>query len=63
GLDFVGFDLVEVYPQYDPGFITSLLAANIIFEFISLIALNKKEGKRRERLDATNRKESPGNKV
>ncbi len=54
---------MEVYPQYDPGFITSLLAANIIFEFISLIALNKKEGKRRERLDATNRKESPGNKV
>jgi len=41
-LDFVGFDLVEVYPQYDPGFITALLAANIVFEFISLIALNKK---------------------
>lgn len=40
GLNFVGFDLVEVYPQYDPGFITALLAANIIFEFISLIALN-----------------------
>ncbi|WP_456321181.1 agmatinase [Palaeococcus sp. (in: euryarchaeotes)] len=44
GLNFVGFDLVEVYPQYDPGFITSLLAAHVIFEFISLIALNKKAG-------------------
>ncbi len=41
GLNFVGFDLVEVYPQYDPGFITALLAANIVFEFISLIGLNK----------------------
>ncbi len=41
GLKFVGFDLVEVYPQYDPALITALLAANIIFEFISLIALNK----------------------
>lgn len=45
GLNFVGFDLVEVYPQYDPGFITALLAANIIFEFISLIALNKRKAK------------------
>jgi len=42
GLNFVGFDLVEVYPQYDPAQITALLAANIVFEFISLIALNKK---------------------
>lgn len=43
GLNFVGFDLVEVYPQYDPGFITALLAAHIIFEFISLIAWNKRK--------------------
>ena len=42
-LNFVGFDLVEVYPQYDPAMITALLAANIVFEFISLIALNKKQ--------------------
>ncbi|ACS90414.1 putative agmatinase [Thermococcus sibiricus MM 739] len=42
GLNFAGFDLVEVYPQYDPGFITALLAVNIVFEFISLIASNKK---------------------
>lgn len=45
GLNFVGFDLVEVYPQYDPGFITALLAAHLVFEFISLIALNKRKAK------------------
>ncbi|NJE26810.1 agmatinase [Thermococcus sp. MV5] len=48
GLNFVGFDLVEVYPQYDPSFITALLAAHIIFEFISLIALNKREKQTRK---------------
>jgi agmatinase len=42
GLDMVGFDVVEVLPAYDPSQITSLLAANIAYEFISLIALNKK---------------------
>jgi agmatinase len=42
GLDLVGFDVVEVAPQYDgPGQITSLLAANLIFEFLSLLALNR----------------------
>jgi agmatinase len=41
-LDLVGFDLVEVLPQYDPSQITALLAANIVYEFISLIALRKK---------------------
>jgi agmatinase len=35
GLEVVGFDLVEVSPLYDgPGQITSLLAANLIFEFL-----------------------------
>jgi len=35
GLETVGFDLVEVSPLYDgPGQITSLLAANLIFEFL-----------------------------
>ncbi|MBI3457367.1 MAG: agmatinase [Candidatus Rokubacteria bacterium] len=39
GLDIVGFDLVEVAPQYDsPGQITALLAANLLFEFLSLLA-------------------------
>ena len=41
-LNFVGFDIVEVLPAYDPSEITALLAANIVYEFISLIALNKK---------------------
>jgi agmatinase len=42
GLDFVGFDLVEVAPQYDgPGQVTALLAANLLFEFLSLLALNR----------------------
>ena len=42
GLDLVGFDLVEVLPQQDLSQITALLAANIVYEFISLIALRKK---------------------
>jgi len=41
GLRMVGFDLVEVSPPYDSGDITSILAANIAFEFLSLIAINK----------------------
>ncbi len=42
GLNLVGFDLVEVLPQQDLSQITALLAANIVYEFISLIALRKK---------------------
>ena len=39
GLRIVGCDVVEVYPQYDgPGQVTSLLAANVAYEFLSLIA-------------------------
>ena len=45
GLNFVGFDLVEVLPIYDPSEITSLLAANIVYEFISIIAHMKKKMK------------------
>jgi hypothetical protein len=41
GLDYVGFDVVEVLPDYDVAEITALLAANIVYEFLSLIALNK----------------------
>jgi agmatinase len=41
GLNLIGFDLVEVLPQYDPSQITALLAANIAYEFISLLALSK----------------------
>lgn len=42
GLNFVGYDLVEVLPAYDPSQITAFLGANVVFEFISLIALSKK---------------------
>ncbi|MHA2393310.1 MAG: agmatinase [Promethearchaeota archaeon] len=42
GLNFIGFDLVEVLPQYDPSHVTALLASNIVYEFMSLIALKKK---------------------
>ena len=42
GLNFVGFDVVEVLPDKDPAEITALLAANIVYEFLSLIAWNKK---------------------
>jgi agmatinase/guanidinopropionase len=41
GLNIVGFDLVEVSPPYDHGDITSILATNLAFEFISLLALQK----------------------
>ncbi len=38
GLDFVGCDIVEVSPQYDSAEITSLLAANLLFEQLCLIS-------------------------
>jgi len=42
GLDLVGADVVEVSPPFDgPGQITSLLAANLLFELLSVIALGK----------------------
>ena len=43
GINFIGFDMVEVMPGYDPAQVPSLLAANIIYEFITLIALSKKD--------------------
>ena len=39
GIDFVGYDVVEVAPQYDPAQITALFAANVVYEMLSLIAL------------------------
>jgi len=39
---FVGFDVVEVSPQYDgPGQVTALFAANAIFEMLSMVAGRK----------------------
>ncbi len=36
GLSIVGCDVVEVSPPFDTGEITSLLAANLLFEFLCL---------------------------
>ena len=42
-IEFVGFDVVEVAPQYDgDGQVTALFAANAIFEMLSLVALNRR---------------------
>jgi agmatinase len=41
GLSFVGFDCVEVSPPYDSSGITALLSANLIYEFMSLVAHGK----------------------
>jgi agmatinase len=41
--NFIGFDLVEVLPPYDPTQITALLAATLVHDFASLIALKIKQ--------------------
>jgi agmatinase len=41
GIDFVGFDVVEVIPAYDPAGQTATLAANIAYELLSLVALRQ----------------------
>lgn len=41
-LNAVAFDLVEVAPAYDPTEITANLAANIVHDFIAMVALKKK---------------------
>ncbi len=42
GLPIVGFDVVEVAPPFDQSEITALLAANLVYEFLELIAALKK---------------------
>ena len=37
GLDIIGCDLVEVSPPYDNGELTSLLAANLLFELLCVL--------------------------
>lgn len=40
GINLVGCDVVEVYPSYDgPGQVTSLLAANVAYELLTIIAI------------------------
>jgi agmatinase len=43
GIDFRGFDCVEVSPPYDPSGITAWLAASVCHEMISLAALRSRE--------------------
>ena len=46
GVRLIGFDVVEVCPPYDgPGQITSLLAANLAYEMLSLAALDRISGR------------------
>jgi agmatinase len=44
GIDFVGFDVVEVIPAYDPAGQTATLAANLAYEMLSLTALRRRDG-------------------
>ncbi|MGC9779341.1 MAG: agmatinase [Candidatus Heimdallarchaeota archaeon] len=48
-LNFIGFDVVEVLPAFDPSEITALLAANIVFEFMSIIAYNRSKQSKEEK--------------
>jgi agmatinase len=41
GLDFRGFDCVEVCPPFDPAGVTSVVAANACFEMLSLLAVRR----------------------
>jgi agmatinase len=43
GIDFVGFDVVEVIPAYDPANQTAFLAANLAYEMLSLVALRRRD--------------------
>lgn len=42
GIDFVGFDVVEVIPAYDPAGQTAFLAANLAYEMLSLLAVRRR---------------------
>jgi agmatinase len=41
GLEIVGFDIVEVSPPYDVSGLTAMLAANVLFELLSVISLRR----------------------
>jgi agmatinase len=43
GVEFVGFDVVEVIPAYDPAGQTAFLAANLAYEMLSLVALRRRD--------------------
>lgn len=58
GLNIKGFDVVEVLPDRDPAKVTSLAAANICCEFVSLVAWNKRQERESEHLEPVNNNES-----
>jgi agmatinase len=43
GLHFVAFDIVEVLPAFDSAQITALLAANIAYEMLTLVAARRQD--------------------
>jgi agmatinase len=43
GLQIVGFDVVEVAPAYDTAEITALLAANLVYEFLMVLAESRQK--------------------
>lgn len=42
-INFVAYDMVEVLPCFDPSQITAFLGSNIMYEFISIIAYQKRK--------------------
>lgn len=44
GLEIVGCDVVEVSPPWDSSEITSLLAANLVYEFLRVLAATREQG-------------------
>jgi len=42
-INFVGYDMVEVLPSFDPSQITAFLGGNVMFEFISILAYQKRK--------------------
>jgi agmatinase len=46
GLNIVGCDLVEVSPPYDSANVTSLVAANILYEILCILPVGKEGGRR-----------------
>ncbi len=44
GIDQVAFEPVEVPPAYDPSRMTATIAANVIFEFLGVVAINHRDG-------------------
>lgn len=48
GINYVGFDVVEVIPEYDVAENTSFVAANVVYEFLALLARNRRDGLTKE---------------